>query len=316
MSEVTTSVRLDRIPEVRQDTGEPYEHIVLPYLVLLPLMNLIACYVFIKKQVLRLFWGLKPRINFWLVDGVSVTSRRIKEGATTWRALDEVYNFKQGQGRTAFTRAFDSMWLHIRNAQAPRNRLVMAKQTLRESIVSIAEDLKPGEPVRILSLAAGSSQGVIEVMAEMRRRGIRVQSFLIDLEADALHHARRLAHEHGVEDDVLTERGDVFRFRKLLGEFTPHIVEIMGLVDYLNKRQAVWLMEKIYEVLPPNGFFFASNVHPNSESFFLKWVVDWDMFYRTRQELGELLAAAGFPNPHVATEPHRIQSFAVARKIA
>lgn len=315
MSNVTTGVRLDRIPEVGQDTDEAYEHVVLPYFFLLPLMNIIACYVLIKKQVLRLFWGLKPRINFWLVDGVSMTSRRIKEGATTWRALDEVYNFKRGEGRTVFARAIDWMWLHIRNAQAPRNRLAMAKQALRESIEAIAAGLQPGEPVRILSLAAGSSQGVVEVMAEMRRRNVRVQSLLIDLEDDALRHARQLAREHGVEDDVFTEQGDVFRFRKLLGEFTPHIVEIMGLVDYLNKRQAIWLMEKIYEVLPPNGFFFASNVHPNAEAFFLKWVVDWDMFYRTRQELGELLAAAGFPNPHVATEPHRIQSFAVARKI-
>lgn len=275
-------------------------------------MKLVAAWVQLKKWVIG--WPEKKlRTNFWLVDGMSINSRRVKDGATTWRALDTVYNFKVGEGRSALERWIDYWWLHIRNAQAPRNRLKMAKNELRNAIRSIKTG--PGEPVRILSLAAGSAQGVVEVMAKIGQEGIHCQALLIDLEFDALSHAKDLARSYGIESDVAVRQGNVIGFISLLHGFKPDIIEMMGLTDYLPDNVAVKLFAKIRKQLRSGGWFFTSNVHPNPESYFLKWVVDWDMIYRTRTQLADLFIEAGFLTPKVVTEPLGIQCFAMAQKI-
>lgn len=314
----TSSVSADKMVMMEKPTDTGYEHIVLPYVLMLPAMNVIAAYVqfkkFVARKVLNREKGKELQTNCWLVDGISTTSRKVKEGATTWQALDTVYNFHQGYGPNAVVRAIDRMWLHIRNAQAPRNRLAMAKNALRQSILYTASRKGGSTPVRILSLATGSGQGVIEVIAELRHEGIRTNVLMLDRDPEALDHAIKLAEQHGVRDAVQVVEGDVVRFRSEIKGYNPDIIEVMGLIDYFSDRLTVVLLKQIKSILPPNGFVFASNVHPNAESYFLKWVVNWDMHYRTRNQLADLMKAGGFERPMVETEPHGIQSFVWAQK--
>lgn len=291
-----------------------YEHIVWPYRLALPLMNAIAVYVLVKKFTLKAF-GRKPRINFFLVDGSSISARQIKDNATSWRALDTIYNFKNGIGQTRCARALDRFWLRTRNAQAARNRLKMAKQALRQIMREIHKTApRPGESIYILSLAAGSAQGVIEVIKEMRLEGITSKSILIDNDPHAIAHANALARKHGVDALVTTVLGDALHFDRFIGDTRPEIVEMMGLTDYLRSKLAVLLFKKIRKCLKDDGYFFTSNVHPNPEAFSLRIAMNCDMIYRSQAELSELLIEAGFQNPVIVKEPHGIQSFAYAQK--
>jgi hypothetical protein len=293
----------------------PYEVIVWPYRLILPLMYAMAAYAQAKKAIARNL-GIAPKYNCLFGDGLSASGRAVRDGAKTWRALEAVYEFRKGVGSNALLRAADWFYMHIRNAQAPRNRLRMAMQGLREAIVAMHDEgLVPrGEPVRILSLAAGSAQGVITVMREMKDRGIPVESFLIDTDPEALSYARRLAIKHDVSEAVFCAIEDVVNFRSVIRTFKPDIVEMMGLTDYLSDELAVRIFKMIRIALRPGGFFFTSNVHPNSERYFLKHVVNWDMIYRTKGELADLLVKANFLSPKIVTEPHEIQSFAYGRK--
>ncbi|MEK7093201.1 MAG: class I SAM-dependent methyltransferase family protein [Patescibacteria group bacterium] len=299
-------------PARRQEQIEGYETLSWPYRLALPVMNIIAVWVNFKKALYAMFRA-QPKTNFYFVDGLSVSARRVKDHATSWQALDTVYNFNRGVGPNAFVRAIDWFWLHTRNAQAARNRLKMAKQALAEAIFALA---MPGEPVRILSLAAGSAQGVIEVMAEMNTRGIRVESFLVDKDPKALTFARALAREHGIDDRLHTAVGDVIYFERHTNGFKPDIIEMMGLTDYLRNALAVLVFKKIRRHLKPGGYFFTSNVHPNPEAFSLKAAMNWDMLYRTPTQLADLLIEGGFLTPRVVTEAHGIQSFVSAQKIS
>jgi SAM-dependent methyltransferase len=278
-------------------------------------MLLMAAYAHAKKLFLAQF-GMRPRYNCLLGDGLTVSGRAVRDGAKTWRALDAVYSFNEGRGDNAFLRMMDTFYMHIRNAQAPRNRLKMAMSGLRFAINDVYGTVVPaGEPVRILSLAAGSALGVITVMREMQERGVPSESFLIDLDPEALSYAKRLAAEFGVTGKIIVAQGDVLHFEKMIGDFKPDIIEMMGLTDYLRSKMAVLLFAKIRKQLKSGGYFFTSNVHPNSERYFLKHVVNWDMYYRTVDQLAELFHDAGFIDPKVVTEPHGIQSFAYAKKI-
>jgi len=308
---------LSRAPAITKVPRQEYEHLVWPYVLALPFMNGIAFYAHMKKIVLGWF-DMKPRVNCWLGDGLTASGRRVRDGAKTWRALDTVYNFKEGKGPNAIARLIDTFYMHIRSAQAPRNRLKMAKETLWDAALHIRSERDStlaNEPVRILSLAAGSAQGVIEVMDGLRKQGIRCEAFLVDTDPTAIAHARTLANTHGLSDSLQAVVGDVFRFKKLIGDFQPDIVEMMGLTDYLEDRQAVVLFKLIRMRLHRGGYFFTSNVHPNPERYFLEQVVNWgDMIYRTKHDLKNLLAEAGFLDPKVVPEPHGFQSFVYDRR--
>ncbi len=291
--------------------GDDYEHIVWPYRLILPLLFVVAGYVHLKKWVFSLF-DSSPKTNFWLVDGVSTSSRLVKEGAARWRALDVTYNFSSALGNNLLSRKFDTFWMQIRNAQAVRNRLKIARRELRLAILSAAK--RTQRSVRVLSLAAGSAQGVIDTIAALKEEGVKVEVLLIDQDPTALAYAQVLAERHGVLDVIKTRQGNVLFFNRLTDGFSPDVVEMLGLLDYLRDSTAIPLIRKIRGVLPAGGHFLTCHVHPNLERYFLDKVVDWKMLYRSVGSFDDLMCASGFLGTHFFMEPHGIHSVAVAKK--
>lgn len=295
-----------------------YEWLVWPYRLILPLLFITGAYVQAKKSLYRLFGGPKcvPETNCWFVDGVSINSRRVKDGAKGWRALDAVYNFRKGgEGANWLVRAMDNFWLNIRNAQAVRNRLKIVKRELSAAIIKVAETKPPDEPVHVLSLAAGSGQGVIEVAAEMVRLGVACQVLLIDQDESAIEYGRSLAEMHNVSSSVTVRKADVVYFERSLEGQKPDIIEMCGLLDYLPWNLAVIVIKKVRRRLRQDGFFLTCHIHSNWEKYFLWQQENWGMLYRSRHQLREMLIEGGFLEANLHTEPHRIHTVAVAQKL-
>ena len=61
----------------------------------------------------------------------------MKEGSTSWRALEEIYNYNFGR-RDGLGGLVDDFWEGMLNCQAVRNRLKVAKNELRRAINDIA----------------------------------------------------------------------------------------------------------------------------------------------------------------------------------
>jgi len=303
--------RIAPIRTIRARFDSDMEHEVWTYRLALPMMTVLATYAHAKKSVCSVL-GIKPRYNCLFGDGLSVNGARVRDGAARWPALDAIYNFSEGEGETGLARVVDNFWMGIRNAQAVRNRLKIAKRELRSAIEKVS---KPGEPVRILSLAAGTAQGVIEVMSRCVQNGIDVRALLLDQDETALRYARELAREYNVADRVETRNCNVLFFDREINE-KPDIIEMMGLVDYLKDKLATTLFRKIRRNLKPNGYFFTCHVHPNSESYFMRHVINWGMRYRRKDEFEDLLISGDFLAPRLITEPHGIHSIAVAQKAA
>ena len=296
-------------------TSQVFEHTVWPYRLALPFMVATALYVHLKKFFLSLS-DQRPTTNCWYVDGLSENSCRVKEGSAKWQALDACYNFTHGEGRNWLIRTLDTFWMNVRNAQAVRNRLIIAREELCRTIINQANK-SPKREVKILSLASGSAQAVIEALSELRRkRNVQVRAMLVDQDESALRHAQNLARDHGVADLVETRLGDVLFFDRILGEFKPDIIEMMGLMDYLRDKLAIQLVRKIRRHLPEGGSFLTCHIHPNSESYFLRQVVDWKMLYRTVGQFEDILVGGGFLDFSFRTELHKIHTVAVTTKTA
>lgn len=276
------------------------------YAITMPLFWMLTVWVFFKKKVLGWF-GKQPRTNALLFDGLGSGCRAIRLGAATWRALDVIYNFTPravyGVGDVV-----DNFWIGMMNAQAVRNRLKLAKQEVAEAIRAFAS---AHSEVRILSLAAGSAQGVIEVLADFKHEGIFVRTLLVDIDPSALEYATRFAQGYEVADRVEIRTASAAFVSRLASSFQPHIIEMMGLLDYVEQHKAPKFLEKIRRALPEGGIFLTCNIHANREQKFLKQVIDWDMVYRTPGELASLLEQTGFKKVRLVTETHGIHSIAV-----
>ena len=290
-----------------QDGSLGYEKRRRLYILSLPIIWILTFWVAFKKKVLR----IEPKINTFWFDGLSLPCREIKEGAGSWYALDIIYNFEFGQQNGIRGKVSD-YWIGMINAQAVRNRRKLAKRELDKAVREVAQENKG---IRLLSIASGSAQSVIEVIAKLKDIDIKV--ILLDLDPLAIDYSRGLARNYGVEDKITFIKESASNLEGVIKGVRPHIIEMIGFLDYRPHRKAVRLVEEIYKLLLPGGKFLTANTCPNPEQHFLKWVINWQMIYRKPEELGRILVEGGFApeNCQIIYEPHKVQCVAICQKL-
>jgi len=279
------------------------------YIITMPIFWFLTFWVMAKKKICRLLDRPDPSTNSFWFDSLGSSGRKVKDNVASWHALDIIYNRRFGE--TKDIRGFvERFWGNMLNCKAVRNRLKLAKQELRRAILQFSNH----EEVRLLSLASGSAQGVIEIMAELKVRGIFVRAILLDIDQTALDYAMELARSHGVDDRVNTIKASVANVSRVSRNFRPQIIEMLGLLDYIPQDKAIRLVRKICESLEAKGIFLTCNIRHNSECHFIKWVINWPMVYRTPAELAEIVCKAGFSNFRLVYEPLKIHGLVIAQK--
>ncbi len=278
------------------------------YFLMLIWIWILTIWVVLKKKIL----GPNLKIhNFWF-DGISPVCREVKENATTWKALDIVYNYIPGKDKS-FSGQVTDFWSQLNNIKALRNRLKLVKHILR----GIIENLSTKElEIRLLSIASGSAQGVIETMAEFKQKGIPIGAIFLDLNSAAIEHSKKLAQKAEVIDQITFINKGVNVLEEAVKNFNPHIVEIVGFLEYRPEEKAIKLAEKIYQLLLPGGVLLISNISNNLEHLFLHYVANWPMIYRSPKKLAELLIKGGFnsKNIKIIYEPLKIHEIAICQK--
>ncbi len=279
------------------------------YFLMLPMMWMLIGYVMIKKKIYKLLGKSGPKINTWLFDGLGLSCRQIKESAASWKALDIIYNHQFGKNRS-IGNIIDDFWIGMMNAQSVRNRLKLVKQEIRRAILQFNGQ----EEIRLVSLACGSAQAIIEVMAELKEKGIKVRAILLDIDQTALDYALDLAERYQVASQIKTMKANVSQIAKVSRDFKPHIVEMLGFLDYFPQDSAIKLAIKVRESLDVKGVFLTCNICHNPEEEFLKWVINWPMIYRSPNELAEVAIKAGFDDYRLIYEPLKIHGIIIAQK--
>lgn len=221
-------------------------------------------------------------VSSLFVDRFSRYNHQAKYGAAGWRSLDLFYNYhekvKPRLGRNIegwITRH----WIEkIENRQAVTNRLKIAIDLLTSSFEEFARERE----IRLVSVASGSAQAVLDAMK--RRPDLNVKVLLIDSDESALNEARTLVRESDLESRFSYILDTTKALEKGCRRFKPHIIEMIGFLDYRPRQKAIALIDRIREQLPEGGVFLTCNIHPNREKIFLDWVLLWPMIYRTDAE--------------------------------
>jgi hypothetical protein len=193
----------------------------------------------------------------------------------------------------------------MENRQAVTNRRKIVSKLLVEAFHKFAGE---GE-IRMVSVASGSAQAVVDAFLAVPYLNIKAR--LLDIDDDAIKASRERIREAGLQDRIEVFKGRTSDLEKICEGFQPHIVEIVGFIDYRNDKGAIRLFKRIRKVLAPKGVMLTCNITPNREKIFLDWNLLWPMIYRTPERLRNILLDAGFEGTKLLSCPFRIHTLAV-----
>jgi len=261
------------------------------YVLFSPLFLIISLWVWFKKKIIP-----HPKTNFYFFDGVSKLCREVKENAANWRALDLTYNNYSGNDTFLGDSAYNFFWHTLKNAQALRNRLKLTKFLLLKNIEEISKTKtnRINREIRLISIASGSAQGVIEAITLAKTKGILVKAILIDLDPSAIEYSKRLVEKMGIKDQFIFVNKTVSIINEIGKGFKPNLIEMVGFLEYRPFDKALKLINAISQILENEGIFLVSQITPNLESSYLKEVINWSMIYRKPEELAKILSLGGF----------------------
>jgi len=279
------------------------------YILFAPLFLIIAFYVYLKKKIIP-----HPKFNFYFFDGISKNCRKIKENARSWYALNLVYNNYSNTDVFWGNLTYNFFWHSLKNSRALRNRLKLISFLLFKNFEEI---LRKNKEVRLISIASGSAQGVIETAAEAKRKGILIKGILIDLDPIAIEYSKKLSQKWGVEKQFTFINNKASIINKIGKEFKPNIIEMVGFLEYKPFNKAVRLIQDIYQVLDKEGVFITSQIASNFEKLFQAEVANWPMIYRNSKETAKILSLSGFSSGNYSfyQEPLKIHYIAECKKI-
>lgn len=276
------------------------------YFFVLPIALLLAFWVALKK----LIFGKNLKINTFWFDGVSKVCREVKENAAGWRALDIIYNYIPGQNKT-FEGKVTDFWNNLKNIKALRNRLRLVQQILTDSIERL---LNLEKEVRLISVASGSAQGIINVMKKFKEQPIK--AIFLDLDPTALEQSKKLALAANVINKINFVNKSAKELEQVAQGFNPNLIEVVGFIEYRPQNRLINLIQRIYRLLTINGILIISSVSPSIEKPIAHFISNWPMIYRNENQFIEALIEGGFKpeNIQLIYEPLKIQKIAICKK--
>ena len=161
-----------------------------------------------------------------------------------------------------------------RGARARKERLAdLLHTTIREH-----------EAPEILSVACGHMRETQLLSTKQLSRANRIVAF--DQDEESLAEVSRSMR--GCEALSIVP-GSVRRLiagRHELGSFD--LIYSLGLYDYLEQPIARRLTQVLFDALNPGGRLVIANFLPNDSSGFMEAFLDWDLIYRTKQEIMDI----------------------------
>lgn len=224
------------------------------------------------------------------------------------------------QGHTTFGQLMHKHPVEHPAAQAVRNRRVLLSQMLKElrhRLPGKAEDR-----LKILSVACGPAFEIKDLL--LTPEDCRQFHFtLLDQDRWALNEAAHNIFEvqQGVGTRVMVNYLTA-SVRTMLG--TRHLADrwgqfdfiySMGLFDYLTPPVATAVLDKLVQLLQPGGEMVIGNFHvANPGRCYMEYWLDWVLYYRTEEDMWNLIKDGSPVAAEVLFEDTRSQMFLRLKK--
>lgn len=265
--------------------------------------------------------SLPPKVGNFLIDKTTSTGKEIRNKATTYYALDTLYTTHKFSTKNGFLKGtIEYLWFKLGNPRAVRNRLKLVKKFL-EIIILERTANDSDKKMRIFSLGCGSARAITETLYKLKTEGQLNKSIfeikLLDKAPEALELSKKIIHEHSLDENCFSFIVDKVRnFDIYLNGGLADVIEMVGVLDYLENIDAIEIFKKIHTNLEEGGFFITANIRKNREVPFVTKTIKWHMIYREPSDLLNILLAAGFDKTKIKIvyEPLKIHGVAICQK--
>jgi SAM-dependent methyltransferase len=238
-------------------------------------------------------------------EGWSRTYRKPMGYPGDYRIMNYIYD---GEPIGDSIRARFLHLLSLVGAEPVRTRMVRLAELVLESTAK----RPPEEPIDILSVGAGPARETELILDAQPKRAWRFT--LVDQEGEALEDAvSRFARAR--RGGTATCRALHVSFKEMLDpspltmQFNDKsVIYSSGLVDYLNPLLAQRFVRRLYQFLRPGGSIIIGNVN-NKRTGMLwpsEYLVDWTLFFRTREEMEAM--AAGVEDARIRVESDELDA--------
>ncbi|MDQ3262388.1 MAG: class I SAM-dependent methyltransferase [Myxococcota bacterium] len=205
-------------------------------------------------------------------------------------------------------------------SQAVRNRRQLVPKVLRR--VAQESPVQGKGAFRVLSLACGPAWELRDVF-QSPEEFERYYFAVLDQDPHALECARNTVQHiestrgNKIQIDYFSDSvRTMLRTRKIADRFGRyHFIYSMGLFDYLTPPVARATLSKMFDLLLPGGTMLVGNFHaPSPDRIYMEYWADWVLYYRSEEEMLELVEKLPGAKPRVFFEETGVQMFLELQK--
>jgi len=226
------------------------------------------------------------------------------------------------QGDSLFAQLLNSYALHLLPITAHKNRIEYLTHRLQDEVL---RSMTKGKRTRMFSLGCGPAKEA-QFFLEKNTLSDQTEFTLSDFNEEALNETSRTLNEvkmrFGRQTRIKTIKSSVQQLlkdaahparRDRLGRF--EFVYCAGLFDYLPDRTCQQLMEVFFEMLQPDGLLVVTNVDNHQARNQMECFLDWQLIYRTNEELKSLSPKKADPEKiGIRRDPSGVNVFLEIRK--
>lgn len=231
--------------------------------------------------------------------------------AGDYKIIDDMY--RNDPQTTGFDRLFDNYAQMSPAANAIRNR----KQDIKKFISTVFKSRKE-RSFKIMDLASGPCRDMKELLDEMAPVSGDIAIDCFDQDQGAIDYAKNLLGRYSSSVTFYRENAVRIAFKKEMPKEKYDLIFSLGLFDYLDDRIAQRLVAALKKLLKENGVLFVANFgekHQNPSFYFLEWVGEWQLVYRSLDAFKKIFIPAGFSEKNLITESEQqgIIHYVIAR---
>ena len=212
-----------------------------------------------------------------------------------WRSMELIYANEQP--------------VDLVDKQALRdNPISIASRNRRRIVIGVLTELiakyEAESRVILLGVGAGPGRHIQEAIEQSKIETSRVAAYLIDRDDDAFAFGQALASRAGISDCVHFIKGDARQIGRVLPQVSPHIVKLVGIVEYLTDPELLDLLRALRRVMAPGGSLVTHGlVDAYKTRRFLSRVFNLKHHRRSAGHVRSILRSAGFRPVDCVNEP-------------
>jgi extracellular factor (EF) 3-hydroxypalmitic acid methyl ester biosynthesis protein len=233
--------------------------------------------------------------------------------AGDYKTIEFIYDKKPlGHGRLG---PFVDFWsLELKASKAVRER----RHTISSLIYELTKNVNGDNQIPITSLACGPAKEVFDIL--LKPNAPDVQFTCVDIDPVALESVAEKVNANKLGQKIRLHKENIVRMA--LGKGKTRIppqamIYSTGLIDYLQDRLVVAMMDWSFDHLQPGGKLVLGNFNKgNPDKTFMDYIGEWVLIHRSPDDLRELFSRSKFGNRTVTVDQDEtsIQLFAICQK--